>query len=456
MEKENSQKRLRFASGKGKVLQPDSSFEYPLAVRGDGVYIIGVDGKRYLDGSSGAYLSSIGHAVPEIAEAIYEQCRKLEFAHRTQFVTEPLLEMTDLLAEITPGDLKTVYFSSSGSESNETAIKVARRFHVLNGNGEKHVMLSRWLSYHGNTLGAQSLSGITRLRDEDFPLLHDWPQVAPCYCFRCPFDKHYPACNIQCAHDLEHIILKMGSKYVAAFFVEPIVGSSCPGAVPPPEYFQIIRHICDKYSVLLVADEVITSFGRTGKYFGMEHWKVVPDIITVGKGTSCGYSPLGATILSQRVYQMLLNQLGQFGPGHTLNFNPVSIAAAIAVQKYIRKHDLVNKAIPLGDYLFLRLKELSQQHSIIGDVRGKGLLAGLEFVKQKNGMEPFPAEEAIAKKIAVASMQQGLVVYPSRNGFKGKTIDFISVAPPLVISREQIDELITKLDAAISNISSTT
>jgi len=456
MDKENSLKNLGFASSKGKVLRPDSNFEYPLAVKGEGAYIIGGDGKRYLDGSSGAYVSNIGHGVPEIAEAIYKQCQKLEFAHRTQFVTEPLLEMSDLLAAISPGDLKAVYFTSSGSESNETAIKLARRFHVLNGNGEKHVMLSRWLSYHGNTLGAQSLSGITRLRDEDFPLLHDWPQVAPCYCFRCPFDKHHPACDIQCAHDLEHIILKMGPKYVAAFFVEPIVGSSCPGAVPPPEYFEIIRHICDKYSVLLVADEVITSFGRTGKYFCMEHWEIVPDILTVGKGTSCGYSPLGATIISERIYEMLRDHLGQFGPGHTLNFNPVSITAGIAVQKYIRKHDLINKAIPLGDYLFGRLKELSQRHSIIGNIRGKGLLAGLELVKQNGGMEPFPPEASIAKKIAVAAMRQGLVPYPSRNGFKGKTLDFISVAPPLVITREQIDELITKLDAAISNVSSTT
>ncbi len=456
MDKENSLKKLRFASSKGKVLQPDSNFEYPLAVKGEGVYIIGGDGKRYLDGSSGAYISNIGHGVPEIAEAIYKQCQKLEFAHRTQFVTEPLLEMSDLLAAISPGDLKAVYFTSSGSESNETAIKLARRFHVLYGNGEKHVMLSRWLSYHGNTLGAQSLSGITRLRDEDFPLLHDWPQVAPCYCFRCPFDKHYPACNIRCAHDLEHIILKVGPKYVAAFFVEPIVGSSCPGAVPPSEYFEIIRHICDKYSVLLAADEVITGFGRTGKYFGMEHWKIVPDILTLGKGTSCGYSPLGATIISERIYEMLRDHLGQFGPGHTLNFNPVSISAGIAVQKYIRKHDLINKAIPLGDYLFRRLKELSQRHSIIGDVRGKGLLAGLELVKQNGEMEPFPAEASIAKRIAAAAMRQGLVLYPSRNGFEGKTLDFISVAPPLIITQEQIDELITKLDAAISDVSSTT
>jgi len=452
MKKEDLRDNITFQKSKGKVLSPDASIEYPLAVRGEGVYIIGGDGKPYLDGSSGAYVSNIGHAIPEIAEAIYEQCRKLEFTHRTQFITEPFLEMTEFLAEIAPGDLKAVYFTSSGSESNEAAIKVARRFHILSGNAEKHVMLSRWLSYHGNTLGAQSLSGITRLRDEDFPLLHDWPQVEPCYCFRCPFDKHYPDCNIQCAYDLEHKILKIGPKYVAAFFVEPIVGSSCPGAVPPPEYFKIIREICDKYNILLVADEVITSFGRIGKYFGVEHWKLIPDIITVGKGTSCGYSPLGAMIFSERIYQTLIDQSGQFGTGHTLNFNPLSIATDIAVQKYIRHHDLVNKANLLGDYLFSKLKELSQKHFIIGDLRGKGLLAGLEFVKQRNKMEPFPAEVAIGKKIAEAAMREGLVVYPSRNGYKNKTLDFLSVAPPLIITEQQIDELITKLDTAISKV----
>ncbi len=449
-----SEENLKAQSVKGRLLPPNSGFEYPIAARGEGVYIIGSDGKRYLDGSSGAFISSIGHGIPEIAEALYDQCRKLEFAHRTQFVTEPLLKMTGLLSEVAPGDLRAVYFTSSGSESNETAIKIARRFHVYSGNPEKHVMLSRWLSYHGNTLGAQSLSGSTRLRDEDYPFLQDWPQVAPCYCFRCPFDKSYPACQIQCAHDLEHRILQIGPKYVAAFFAEPVVGSSCSAAVPPPEYFKIVREICNRHNVLLVADEVITSFGRLGKYFGIEHWNIVPDMITVGKGTSCGYSPLGATIFSERIYEVLMERSGQFGPGHTLNYSPLTIAAGLAVQEYIRKHDLIARANPLGIYLFRKLEGLREKHAVIADLRGKGLLAGIELAKQGEGMEPFPPQAGIAKKIYVAALKEGLIVYASRNGYKGKTLDFLNICPPLTITEKQIDELVDKLDSAISRVSS--
>jgi adenosylmethionine-8-amino-7-oxononanoate aminotransferase len=454
MEKKDRVKDMNVQTHRGNVLFPDKSFPYPIAVKGEGIYIIDKDGKRYLDGSSGAYVSSIGHALPEIAEAVYEQCKKLEFAHRTQFITEPLLQLTDWIASIAPGDLKTVYFTSSGSESNETAMKVARRYHILSGRPEKYMMLSRWLSYHGNTLGAQSLSGSTRLRDEDFPLLHDFPQVAPCYCFRCPFGRSYPGCDLPCAYDLEYKILKLGAKYVAAFFFEPVVGASCPGAVPPPEYFKIIREICNKYEVLMVADEVITSFGRLGRYFGMEHWSTTPDMITVGKGTSCAYSPLGATILSEKIYKVLQEKSGHFSTGHTLNFNPLSIATGLAVQKYMRDHDLVRKANPLGEYLFRKLRELQEKYPIVGHLRGKGLLAGLEFVKERDGMIPFPVEAAVVNKVAAAAMKEGLIIYPSRNGYQNKTLDFISVAPPLTITEQQIDELVGKLDAAIGKVKS--
>lgn len=424
---------------------------YPVVERGEGIFLYDTSGKRYLDGCSGALVSNIGHGVEEIVEIMAEQARKVAFAHTSQFTNAPQEDLAGLIANMAPGSQNRVYFVSGGSEATETAIKMARQYHLQRGNRSKHKIIARWISYHGNTLGALSMSGHTGRRRPHEPLLLDFAHIPPAYCYRCPFGSTYPQCSLRCAHALEEAILLEGPENVAAFIAEPVVGASAGAVSPPSEYFRIIREICNQHDVLFIADEVMTGFGRTGRNFAMDHWKTVPDITTTGKGISAGYSPLAAVIATDEVHQAFLNGNGKFIHGHTYGGNPLSCAVGAAVLRHIQRHGLVARAAEMGEYLLERLQGLSH-HPTVGDVRGKGLMIGIELVADQVSRRPFEPNQSIAERLGAIAFENGLILYPGSGQAGGIQGDQFMVAPPFIISRSEADLLVELIDRSLTQL----
>jgi adenosylmethionine-8-amino-7-oxononanoate aminotransferase len=362
--------------------------------------------------------------------------------------------LAEFIAEVAPGDLNRVYFVSGGSEAVETAIKLARGYHLSQGNVQKHKIVSRWQSYHGATLGALSCGGRSGDRHPYVPLLLNFPHIVPCYCYRCPFGREPKHCRIECAWDLERVILQENPDHLAAFMAEPIVGATL-GAVPPHEqYFQIIRKICDKYDLLLIADEVMTSLGRTGRWFGMEHYGVVPDLLVGSKGVAAGYYPAGFVIAREGVFQSFKKGPGRFAHGFTYQGNPITGAVCLKVLNIIKEEGLVQHVDELGAYLITRLEEMKQRHRIIGDCRGKGLMTGIEFVQDRATREPFPEGVNLNKRLVDEAFSRGLILYPGSSGgmIHGKGGNALMVAPPFIITKEQLDDLLSILDETITTV----
>lgn len=423
----------------------DVKSKLPFIVKGKGIYLWDKDGNRYIDGSGGPVVVGIGHGVKEIQEAVASQMEKVSFVHSQLATTESIHLFAEKVANFAPPSLKHVFPVSGGSEAVESAIKMARQYHLERGKPSKFKIIARWQSYHGNTLGALSASGHVSRRAKYIPLLIDFPHIPPAYCYRCQFCKEPDRCDLECAYELENAIKREGVDYISAFIAEPIVGTTL-GTVPAPDsYFQVIREICNKYDVLFIADEVQTGFGRTGKNFGIEHWKVEPDMIVAAKGISSGYLPLGAVIASDKVFEAFKTP---FAHGYTFGSHPVACAAAVAVIEYIEKHDLVSKSAKLGSYLMTKLKKL-YEHSYVGDIRGKGLYAGIEFVKNKNTKEPFDPKVSFNLKIQERCYANKLMIYPGGGCADGIRGDIIQIAPPLVVTTDQIDEIIRILDKSI-------
>jgi adenosylmethionine-8-amino-7-oxononanoate aminotransferase len=366
----------------------------------------------------------------------------------------PILDLADRIAALAPGDLNRVWFVSGGSEATENAVKLARQYHVERGQPSRFKVISRWQSYHGGTLGALGYGGHTFRRRKYLPALNDQPKIPPAYRYRCAFCHDRSACNLECARALERTIRLEGPENVAAFIAEPVVGAAL-GAVPPPAgYFTAIREICDRYEVLFIADEVMTGFGRTGRMFAMEHWGVVPDIVAVAKGISGGYTPLGAVVAREHLIAQFERNGSNFVGGHTFTGNPLSCAVGLAVIDYLLAHDLVTQANSVGSYFLARLEAL-RSHPIVGDVRGMGMLVGLELVKNKETREPFPPEQRISARIGVEALERGLISYPGTGSVDGVEGDHILFGPPLIMTREQVDELVDILDRSISAVEST-
>lgn len=423
----------------------------PRVTRAEGVWIETDDGRRILDGSSGALVASIGHGVRQVIEAQRAQAERVSYVHGTHFTVEAQEELATRLAALAPGDLDRVYPVSGGSEANESAIKLARQYFLERGKPAKHQVIARWTSYHGNTLGALSVSGHVARRRPYAPMLLAAPHIPPCYCYRCPFGLTYPSCGVRCAHALEEEIKRQGPEHVAAFIAEPLVGAAGGALTPPPEYFPIIRAICDRYDVLLIADEVMTGIGRTGVNFAVNHWNVVPDIITTGKGVGGGYAPLGAMIVREPVYQAISQGSGAFVHGFTYGGHPPSVAAGAAVLKYVVEHDLVARAAARGQYLQQRLDALHASR-IVGDIRGKGLMWGIEFVRDRETKEPFARELRVAERVGEAAFARGLIIYPGFGNADGLRGDQILIGPPLVITEEEIDQLFAMLADAVAAV----
>jgi len=424
---------------------------YPTAERGEGIYIYDTKGKSYLDGSGGAVVVGIGHGVKEVADAMLKQAGRIAFAHGSQFTTEAAIELASKLVTFSPRGLNKVYFLSGGSEAIEAAMKMARQYQVERGNPGKYKVISRWTSYHGNTLGALALGGHTGRRKLYLPLIQHTPHIAPAYCYRCPFGAAPESCSLECALDLEKTILYEGPDSVSAFMAEPIVGATAGALVPKDGYFQKIREICDRYDVLLISDEVMTGMGRTGKNYGLDHWNVVPDMIVVGKGLASGYSPIYTVIVKEAIHTTIREGSGVFIHGHTYSQNPLSCAIACAVMDYLEKHDLVSKSAKMGDYLLKALQAL-YRHEFVGDIRGRGLFAGIEFVKDRKTKATFDPKLKLNAQVASRAFEKGLIIYPGGGGADGVNGDHLLMAPPLIIKEKEIDMMVSILDETFSEI----
>jgi len=347
--------------------------------------------------------------------------------------------------------LNKVWFSLAGSEANECAIKVARQYHLETGNPSKFKVISRWQSYHGSSLAALSISGAGGWRKGYAPMLPDYPKIAPANCYHCPFKKSYPGCDLDCAYDLERVINFSGSQDISAFIAEPVVAGSAEGTVPPPEYFKIIRSICDKYNVLFVVDEVFSGNGRTGKYYAIEHWGVSPDIIATAKGIAGGYIPLAATVIHEKIYDAIYRGSGKFVHGVTFSGHPVACAAGIAVLDHLQKYDLLKRAGAMGDYLMKKLSTL-MNFPIVGDIRGKGLLIGIEFVADRLSKRPFELALGVAKKVVSAAFKKGLILQPGNGCADGVRGDHILVCPPFTLSEAEADRIVEILAEVLKEV----
>lgn len=427
---------------------------FPIAARGEGCWIIDQSGRRFLDASGQAAVVSIGHGVPEIGRAMAEQASQIAFAHTSQFHTAPAEKLAARLLALAPANFRDggrVYFTSGGSEATETAIKLVRQFHLETGQKNRYRVISRGQSYHGSTLGAMSVSGNVARRAPYEPLIAEWGHIAPCFCYHCPFEKTFPQCELACADDLEVYMLEHEPDQVAAFIFEPVVGATLGAAAPPEGYAARIAEICRKNGILLIADEVMTGMGRTGKPFAVQHWGIEPDIILVGKGVASGYAPLGAVLVSARVVEAFERGSGAFMHGFTYQAHPVCTAAGNAVLDYLESKKLFDGVIPAGKNLRDALAPL-QTHPNVGDVRGLGLLLGVEFVKDKATREPFAKADNIAERIRQAAVAEGVLTYPTQGCFDGQRGDHILLAPPFTISPEESALIARALESALAKV----
>jgi adenosylmethionine-8-amino-7-oxononanoate aminotransferase len=427
---------------------------FPVASRGEGCWIIADDGRRFLDASGQAAVVSIGHGVAEIGLAMAEQSSQIAFAHTSQFHTAAAEKLAGRLLAMAPPNFRNggrVYFTSGGSEATETAIKLARQFHLESGQKSRYRILSRRQSYHGSTLGAMSVSGNAARRAPYEPLLAEWGHIAPCFCYHCPFEKTFPQCELACADDLQVYILNHEAGQAAAFIFEPIVGATLGAAAPPEGYVARIAEICRKSGILLIADEVMTGMGRTGKSFAVQHWGVEPDMILVGKGIASGYAPLGAVLVSARVVEAFERGSGAFMHGFTYQAHPVSTASGNAVLDYLEAHKLFDRVKAAGQNLRGALAPM-QAHPNVGDIRGLGLLLGVEFVKDKTTRKPFAKEQNIAESISQACLEENVLTYPTQGCVDGLRGDHILLAPPFTISPEECALIALALESAVAKV----
>ena len=427
---------------------------FPLAVRGEGCWIVAADGHRYLDASGQAAVVSIGHGVAEIGRAMAEQSSQIAFAHTSQFHSAPAERLAERILAMAPPNFRNggrIYFTSGGSEATETAIKLARQYHLETGQKNRYRVLSRRQSYHGSTLGAMSVSGNVVRRAPYEPLIADWGHIAPCFCYHCPFEKTFPSCEVACADDLQVQLFEHEAQQAAAFIFEPVVGATLGAAVPPEGYAARIAEICRKNGILLIADEVMTGMGRTGKPFAVQHWGIEPDIILVGKGVASGYAPLGAVLVSGRVVEAFERGSGAFMHGFTYQAHPVCTAAGNAVLDYIESHKLFDRVVPAGKHLREALSTL-QSHPHVGELRGLGLLLGVEFVKDKSTRESFSKAENMAERVRQAAVAEGVLTYPTQGCFDGQRGDHILLAPPFTISPEESALVARALESALAKV----
>lgn len=423
----------------------------PVAVRGDGCYIIDSAGKRYLDGSGGAAVSCLGHSDPDVRAAIHAQTDRIAFAHTGFFTSEPAEALADTLIAHAPAGLERVYLVSGGSEAVEAAIKLARQYFVEIGQPGRHRVIARRQSYHGNTLGALAAGGNEWRRAQYAPLLVETSHIAPCYDYRGRLPGETPeAYGQRAADELAAEIERLGPDSVMAFIAETVSGATL-GAVPPaPGYLRRVREICDRHGVLLILDEVMCGMGRTGHLFACAEDGVAPDMVTIAKGLGGGYQPIGALLASATIYDAIAAGSGFFQHGHTYQGHPLAAAAAKAVIDAVLGRGLLAQVRERGEQLHAALTAALGDHPNVGDIRGRGLFRGIEIVADRATKAPFDPALGVNRKIKTLAFDAGLICYPMGGTIDGLHGDHVLLAPPFIIEPAQIDELVGKLSGAIA------
>lgn len=424
--------------------------ELPVAVRGQGLFLYDGEGREYIDASGGAAVSCLGHGHPDVLAAMHAQLDQLAYAHTSFFTTEVAEVLADVLIADAPAGLSHVYFSSGGSEAIETALKMARQYAVETGQPERRHVIARRQSYHGNTLGALATGGNAARRAPFAPLLIETHHIEPCFAYRQKRrDESEEAYGRRAADALEQKIDELGSDNVLAFVAETVVGATA-GAVPAaPGYFKRIREICDRHGVLLILDEVMCGMGRTGTLHACEQEGIAPDLLVIAKGLGGGYAPIGATLLQQKIFDSFANGSGFFQHGHTYLGHPLACAAALAVQRVIKRDHLLDNVKTRGIQLARRLSERFGNHPHVGDVRGRGLFQAIELVAERADKTAFDPALKLHARVKAQAMARGLMVYPSGGTVDGIAGDHVLVAPPFIADAPAIDAIVERLGDAV-------
>jgi adenosylmethionine-8-amino-7-oxononanoate aminotransferase len=437
----------------GQVFHRNPRNKYPVAVGGDGPYVIDRDGKRYLDACGGAAVSCLGHSDREVIDAIKAQLDQLPFAHTSFFTNKPMEALAAELIETAPAGIKRVYFCSGGSEAVEAALKLARQYFVEIGQAQRSHVIARRQSYHGNTLGALATGGNLWRRKQFEPLLFEVSHVSPCYTYRGKQQGEGDAAyGERLIRELEQEVLRLGPDRVMAFVAETIGGATLGCVTPVPGYFRGVRAVCDRYGILLVLDEVMCGMGRCGTLYACEQEGVVPDLICVGKGLGAGYQPIGALLASAIIYDAVVNGSGFFQHGHTYTGHATACAGALAVQRAVKNRGLLAKVRERGAGLELRLRARFGHHPHVGEIRGRGLFWALELVQDRVSKRPFEAKRRINARLKLKALQNGLMCYPMGGSVDGVAGDHVMLAPPYIISEAQLDEAVDKLARSIDEV----
>ena len=411
---------------------------------GDGIRLKDAKGRSYIDAMSGLWVVAVGHGRKELADVARQQMERLAYVNTFAYTTPPAIDLATKLAQLAPGSLSRTYFANSGSEAVDTAARIAKQYHFNRGDKKRYKIISRYGSYHGVTAGALSVNASMYTNRAPFePLVPGAVHVPGVNCYRCPFEKTYPDCNVFCARSIEQVIQFERPETIAAMIAEPISSANAT-FVPPAEYWPILREICDKYGILLIADEVINGFGRTGHWFAIEHFGVVPDMMTIAKGLSSGYLPISAVIATKDVADAFVGGKSEaLGGGITFGTHPVACAVALANIEIIEREGLIENARVQGEYMAAELQRLREYHPTIGDVRGLGLLQAVELVRDRETREQFTEADDLPGKMTSALTNRGLL---SRAGAT------IALAPPLCIKRSEVDEIVGIVDEAIGEV----
>ena len=437
----------------GRSIHPQLDHDYLRLVSGSGVYVTDSDGRTYLDAVAGIGVLALGYGREDLVAAATDQARRLPFVHSMRFQNEPQERLAGQLAAFAPPGLSWTFFCSGGSEATESAVKLVRQYWLDCGLPAKWKVIGRRPSFHGNTLTALAVGYHAARRRRNQPYLVDMPHLAAPWVYRCTeHGPDGPYCDVCSGRALATLIEAEGPDTVAAFIAEPIVGAAAPGITPPPGYYETIRSICDRYDVLFISDEVICGVGRTGRNFGIEHWDAVPDMMLLAKGLSGGYAPLAAVMAHDRVVDVVRSGSGQYEHNFTMAGNPVSCAVGSAVLAAIEAEGIVGRVAELEAVFFGQLERL-RRHALVGDVRGRGLMAGIEFVRP-GGIDPFNAEVGVVARVDAASRANGLLVYPCSGIIDGQVGDSIMLLPPLTITPAEITELVDRLDRALKEVGS--
>ena len=435
------------------VFHRDLRHTYPVAVAGDGPYLIDATGKRYLDGSGGAAVSCLGHSDPGIIAAIEAQLRRLPYAHSSFFTNEPMEALAADLTAHAPEGIAKAYFVSGGSEAMEAALKLGRQYFLEVGEPQRTRVIARRQSYHGNTLGALAVGGNAFRRAQYEPLLVEVSNVSPCYPYRdMPTGETPEAYGERLARELETEIARLGPKSVIAFVAETVCGATLGAQPPVPGYFSRVRKVCDRHGVLLILDEVMCGMGRCGTLYACEAEGVVPDLITVGKGLAAGYQPIGALLIHQRIADAIVAGSGAFQHGHTYSGHPVACAAALAVQQAIRNRGLLERVRSSGATLGALLRERFEGHAHVGEIRGRGLFWALELVADRPTKTPFDPGRRLHARLKRQALENGLLCYPMGGTIDGRRGDHVLIAPPYVVETSHLHELVEKLAVSLEQV----